>query len=153
MKPAPWFYIKAPSGRRSLESAFVHPYIMNEQTQNYLSFKHLLRASLPLPQMDRLLQSVINGALEDTPVEVEGFMRAESRRASAPAPMPYKRVYLLRGEYGEEDPAGGWPDAEDIINGALALTTLQGAIAPLVANDPGVRSRLEDLMRGGPPAR
>ena len=78
--------------------------------------------------MDRLLQSVINGSLEDTPVEVEGFVRAESRRASAPAPTPCKRVCLSRGEDGEEDPAGGWPDAEDIINGALALTTPRGAL-------------------------
>ena len=49
LKLAPGFYIKAPSGRRSLESAFVHPYVTNEQAQNCLSFKHLFPASLPLP--------------------------------------------------------------------------------------------------------
>ena len=65
LKLAAGFYIKAPSGRRGLEAAFVNPHVTIEQAQACRSFEHLYHAKLPFPQMDRLLQSVIDGSLEE----------------------------------------------------------------------------------------
>ena len=104
------YYMKAPGGRRGIESAFCQPRISMAQAQGCATFQAVLAATLPQAAMMRLIQGVIAGTLGEEPGEVRTSVHAEERRAHAPEQTPCKRVRLTQATEGDAQAEGpGWP--------------------------------------------